>query len=418
MTSRHRTRTTHAQRTEDVPAWTSSEPEAGHSRQAMTSTQRHNTEQANGDGHRKHRSKRAETTDAVAPSAPVTSHSKSSSKHRSSTMPSTSYQGAYPSTHAMAGGVPVSMASPAATAPYYAGDTSRSHGKARADKPSPRSSNERVTLPDDKSARHARTAYPTMATVQAPSSTQYYVDHAPVAGETSSRHRRERDRERNKERERERRREEKARARTQEAESLRTKEKERDRERRKEREREAERASRDRDGHRSTERTKEHERSRRKEERRAAERAAAQATIPSTEAYRPSEVGDRHTTSSVRSPVQLRTYIQYTDAGLRPDMPRRTDSPPTRRRSRRRSQVAMLCQGRLLTITTRRSPQQPTVDRRTQHPRLWQCHCAAPSVTRARRANTGHTAIGRQVKAVVKNQGCRAVSKSGPCMGA
>ena len=328
MTSRHRTRTaTHAQRAEDAPTWTSGEPEAGSSRRAMVSTQRHNTEQANVDGHRKHRSKRAETTDAVAPSAPVTSHSKSSSNHRSSTMPSTSYQGVYPSTHATAGGLSASATSPPAHTPYYAVDTSRSHTKA---KPSPLSSNERVTLPDDRSGRNARTTYPAMATVQAPSSTQYYVDNSQVAGETSSRHRRERDADRDKEREKQRRKEEKARARAQETESLRTKEKERDRERRKEREREAERAYRDRDGHRSTERTKEHERSRRKEERRAAERAATQAPASNMEAYRPAEGGERPTTSSVRSPLPLIIFDVLTPTPGPVRSTERTARPPER----------------------------------------------------------------------------------------
>lgn len=381
----------------------------------MASTQRHNTEQAHGDGHRKHRSKRAETADTVAPSssAPVTSHNKSSSKQRSSTLPSTSYQGAYPSMHTMAGGVPVAATSTSAPTPYYAGDTSRAHMKTRADKPSPRSSNERITLPDDRSARRARTAHPAMAAVQAPSSTQYYVDPPQVAGETSSRHRRERDKERDKERERERRREEKARARLQEAESLRTQEKkERDRERRKEREPEPERASRDRDGHRSTERTKERESSRRKEERRAAEKAAAPAASSSTAAHRTPQTDDRPTTSSVRSPIAfLLMYLWLTDADVRLDMLRRVDSLPTQRRNRPRSLVAMLYLGRLQTTTTQMYHLQlPTDGHPIQH--LWQCHSAPRSVTRIRRASTGLTVIGWQVKAVVKSLVCRAVNRS------
>ncbi|KZT67715.1 hypothetical protein DAEQUDRAFT_377874 [Daedalea quercina L-15889] len=299
MTSRHRTRTTHTQRPEDIPSWTPNEPEPGHPRQAMASTQRHNTERTTDDGHRKHRSssKRAETSDAVAPSAPVTSHSKSSSKHRSSTQPSTSYHATYPGTHAASSATPVAATSSRAQG---VDDPSRSHAKSRSEKPSPRSSNERVALPEDsRSVRHGRTAYPTVATVQAPASTQaYYVEPTQMTSETASKHRRERDKDRDKERERERRREEKAKARLQETESLRAKEKERDRERRREREREAERVSRDRESHRDPERTKERER--RREERRAAERAALQAQAPSTAAYRPQQVDDRPAAISVR----------------------------------------------------------------------------------------------------------------------
>lgn len=304
MTSRHRPRTTHTQRPEDTPTWTANEPEPGLSRQAMTSTQRHNTEQTTTDGHRKHRtsSKRVEAPDAVAPSAPVTSHTKSSSKHRTSAQPSTSYQGTYPGAYATPSAAPVATSSSRTHGAHYADDTSRPYAKTRTDKPSPRSSNERVALPEDnKSARHARTAYPAMATVQAPASTQtYYIDPSQAAGETSSsKHRRERDKDREKERERERRREEKARARLQETESLRAKEKERDRERRRGKEREPERVSRDREGHRDPERTKEHESSRRKEERRAAERAASHAQAASTAAYRPQQADDRPPTASV-----------------------------------------------------------------------------------------------------------------------
>ncbi|KAH9842641.1 uncharacterized protein C8Q71DRAFT_213565 [Rhodofomes roseus] len=305
MTSRHRTRTTHTQRQEDAPSWTPNEPEPGYSRQAMASTQRHNAEQTTADGHRKHRSssKRAETSDAVAPSAPVTSHSKSSSKHRTSAQPSTSYHGTYPGANATSSAAPVATPSSRTHGAYYADDTSRSYARTKTDKPSPRSSNERVAMAEDsRSARHARSAYPTMATVQAPASTQaYYIDPSQAVGETSSsKHRRERDKDRDKERERERRREEKAKAKLQEAESLRAKEKERDRERRRERDREVERASRDREGHRDSERTRERESSRRKEERKAAERASSHVQANTT-AYRPQQVDDRLPTASVSS---------------------------------------------------------------------------------------------------------------------
>ena len=162
MTSRHRTRTTQIQRPEDISSWAPNEPEPGHSRQAMASTQRHNAERTIDDGHRKHRSssKRAETSDAVAPSAPVTSHSKSSSKHRTSTQPSTSYHATYPGTYATSSATPVAATSSRAQGVYHVDDPSRSHVRTRSDKPSPRSSNERVALPEDsRSVRHGRAAY-------------------------------------------------------------------------------------------------------------------------------------------------------------------------------------------------------------------------------------------------------------------
>ena len=80
--------------------------------------------------------------------------------------------------------------------------------------------------------------------------------------------------------------------------------------------------------------------------------------------------------------------------------------------------MAMFYQDRLLTTMIRRSLQQPIVDRPTRRPRLWRCHYAAPNVTRAQHANIGLTAIEWQARAVVKNRGCRVVSRNSLCEGA
>ncbi|KAI0670278.1 hypothetical protein C8Q78DRAFT_114059 [Trametes maxima] len=247
MSTRQRSAT--ASRKDAYGLWRPSDSDSDRPRQTMAATQRHNEDKhATADGSRKHRSSRR--TDPVDPTASHSHHHKSSSRDRTSTALPSSY--------------PSVPQSPAPSAQYRAQDAYsdayglRAYIKRRADKRSPRSSNERVPGGDD--PQTSRSAYPsrhdyatTASYAQPPAAANYYAatsDQTTRDPTSSSRRHRERDKDREKSSRRD---AEKASTRSRTVETP----EERERRKRKEKEvrKEKEKSSKDRERRREKERS-------------------------------------------------------------------------------------------------------------------------------------------------------------------
>ncbi|OBZ75097.1 hypothetical protein A0H81_04190 [Grifola frondosa] len=329
MTFRQRTSTTADSTPQDTFSTGRNDPGLDRPRQTMAATQRHNVEQVGSSEARKRHHSSSRRVDPTDPSAAhISSRHKSSSKDHSSAVPQgTSYYSA-PQTQNYA----IPIATQVGVSPLQLGSQEtytdvyglRAYLKKRAGKHSPRSSNEKVSSPEDvkvsRSSQQSRAGYATTTTIPPQTSSihqSYWVPPTPTTRDPSSAARHHKEREKD------------GRKRRAEARRTRSKETEVERARRKERDREKDRSGKERDKHRDKEKSKDRE-----GRRRADSDALDGRPVPVTQSQHSdvpkSQYPDGRMAPATIPPTDPPTpYVSQRPATNRPDVNRPTADPPS-----------------------------------------------------------------------------------------